>query len=174
MAAQRKITVKTPLEADQLLIRSATVTEHLGQPFEMEIDLLSPDEGIDFSKVMGREVIVSIGLDDGGARHFHGFVAHFSQGNRLGRYASYKARVMPWLWFLSQTADCKIFQEKSAADIIKEVFREHGFTDFKDSLTKTYRTREYCVQYRESDYAFVQRLMEEEGIYYFFVESLFA
>jgi type VI secretion system secreted protein VgrG len=171
MAAQRKITVKTPLDADQLLIRAASVTEHLGQPFEIELDLLSPSESIDFSKVMGREMRVSVGLDDGGARHFHGFVSHFSQGSRLGRYASYKARVVPWLWFLSQTADCKIFQAKSASDIVKEVFREHGFTDFKDSLTKTYRTREYCVQYRESDYAFVQRLMEEEGIYYYFTHT---
>jgi type VI secretion system secreted protein VgrG len=171
MAAQRKITIKTPLDAEKLLIRAATVTEHLGRPFEMEVELLSPDESVDFNKVMGREVRVSVALDDGGARHFHGFVSHFSQGNRLGRYATYKARVVPWLWFLSQTADCKIFQAKSAADIIKEVFREHGFTDFKDSLTKTYRTREYCVQYRESDYAFVQRLMEEEGIYYYFTHS---
>lgn len=171
MTVQRKITVKTPLDAEKLLIRAATVTEHLGRPFEMQVDLLSPDESIDFSKIMGREVRVSVSLDDGGARHFHGVVSHFSQGTRLGRYATYKARVVPWLWFLSQTADCKIFQAKSVAEIIKEVFREHGFTGFKDSLTKTYRTREYCVQYRESDYAFLQRLMEEEGIYYYFTHT---
>jgi type VI secretion system secreted protein VgrG len=137
----------------------------------MEIDLLSPDESVDFNSVLGKEVNVSVGLDDGGARHFHGFVSHFSQGGRLGRYAVYKMRAVPWLWFLTRTADCKIFQNKSARDIIKEVFREHGYTDFKDSLTKTYRTREYCVQYRESDYAFVQRLMEEEGIYYYFTHT---
>ena len=75
---------------------------------------------------------------------------------------------MPWLWFLTRTADCRIFQSKSVPDIIKGIFRDYGFTDFKDSLSGTYTAWDYCVQYRETDFNFVSRLMEHEGIYYFF------
>lgn len=168
MAATRKITVKTPLAADKLFIKSATVTEQLGQPFDIEMDLLSPDESLDFDKLLGHEVSLSIVLDDGSSRHFHAFIVQFSQLGRLGEYVTYHARAVPWLWFLTRTTDCRIFQTKSAPDIVKQVFREHGFTDVKATLTKSYRTRDYCVQYRETDFNFVQRLMEEEGIYYYF------
>ncbi len=168
MAAQRKIAIKTPLAQDKLLIRAATVTEHLGQPFEIEIDLLSPDESVDFDKLLGKGATVSVQLDSGEKRHFHAIIAGFSQLGRLGRYVAYRARAVPWLWFLTRTANCFIFQTKTAPDIIKEIFRKHGFTDIKDSLTRTYRVRDYCVQYRETDFNFVQRLMEEEGIYYYF------
>ncbi|MGH8176796.1 MAG: type VI secretion system Vgr family protein [Steroidobacter sp.] len=168
MSATRKITFKSPVDSDKLLIRAATINEQLGRPFDIEIDLLSPDESLNFDAMLGQEVRVSVGLDDGGARAFHAFIVEFAQIGRLGEYATYRARAVPWLWFLTRTADCRIFQTKSAPDIVKEVFREHGFTDFKDTLTKTYRTRDYCVQYRETDFNFVQRLMEEEGIYYFF------
>jgi type VI secretion system secreted protein VgrG len=167
MAAQRKVSIKTSLPADKLLIRAATVTERLGQPFEIEIELLSPDETVDFDALLGKDVTVTLQLD-GGSRHFHALLAGFEQLGRLGRYVTYRARAVPWLWFLTRTADCYIFQNKSAPDIIKEVFRLHGFTDIKDSLSKSYRVREYCVQYRETDFNFVQRLMEEEGIYYYF------
>jgi len=103
MAAQRKISIKTPLAADQLLIRSATITERLGQPFEIEADLLSPDESVDFDSLLGKDVRLSIELDSG-TRHFHAFIAGFAQLGRLGRYAIYRARAVPWLWFLSRNA----------------------------------------------------------------------
>ena len=83
-------------------------------------------------------------------------------------YVRYRARLVPWLDFLKLTSDCRIWQEKTAVEIIKSVFQDHGFTDFKDKLNGTYRTREYCVQYRESAYDFVCRLMEEEGICFYF------
>ncbi len=78
---------------------------------------------------------------------------------------------MPWLWFLTRTADCRIFQTMTVPDIIKQVFRDQGFTDFKDSLSGTYTAWENCVQYRETDFNFVSRLMEHEGIYYFFTHE---
>lgn len=171
MAAQRKIGVTTPLGAEQLTIRSATIVERLGQPFEMNVELLSANENLDLDSVLGKEICVSVGLDDGSARYFHALIVGFSQEEGVRNYASYRIEAAPWLWFLGRTADCRIFQHKSAPDIIKEIFREHGFTDFKDSLTKNYRTRDYCVQYRESDLNFVQRLMEEEGIYYYFTHA---
>ena len=165
--AQRRISIETPLK-ERLLIRAATVTEHLGQPFQIEIDLLSPDERIDFDLVLGKEVRLDVVLGDGGTRHFHAFVAHFSQSGRLGRSVTYHARAVPWLWFLTRTTDCRIFQNRHVPDIVKEIFREHGFTDVKDSLSKSYRVRDYCVQYCETDFNFIQRLLEEEGIYYYF------
>lgn len=168
MAAQRKITLTSALQPDQLLIRSATIVERLGQPFEIDLELLSPDPNLDFDKVLGQKLTVHVALDGDGQRHFNGFVSRFAQGGQLGDHAMYRASVVPWLWFLSRTADCRIFQEKAVPDIVKQVLREHGFTDIKDSLTKTCRTRDYCVQYRETDLNFVQRLLEEEGIYYYF------
>jgi type VI secretion system secreted protein VgrG len=82
--------------------------------------------------------------------------------------------VWPWLWFLTRTADCRIFQDKTAHEIILEVFKDekhHGVPDYEDHCTGKYATREYCVQYRETDFNFVSRLMEEEGIYYYFEHS---
>ncbi len=171
MSATRKITLHSPTDREKLLIRKATITEQLGQPFSIEMDLLSPDEQLDFDKILGRPMHIDIALDDGGTRYFHAYIVEFAQTGRLGTYATYRARCAPWLWFLSRTFDCRIFQDKTAPEIIKEVFREHGFTDFQDKLTKTYRKRDYCVQYRESDLNFVQRLMEEEGIYYYFAHK---
>ena len=84
-------------------------------------------------------------------------------------YSSYRATMVPWLWLLTRTADCRIFQEMKAPDIIKTIFGDYGFGGFvEDKLTETYRVWEYCVQYRETAFNFVSRLMEQEGIYYYF------
>ena len=100
------------------------------------------------------------------------FVTRFSyEGTRGLRYGVYRAELSPWLWFLTRTADCRIFQNKKVPDIIKEIFREQGFTDFKDALGGSYREWEYCVQYRETDFNFVSRLMEQEGMYYYFTHE---
>jgi type VI secretion system secreted protein VgrG len=170
MADTRKIALKTPL-GDTLLIRAATVTEHLAQPFDIDLEMLSADENVELDDLIGQEITLSVELDDGETRYFHAVVVEFGYTGRLGTYATYSARAVPWLWFLTRTADCRIFQSKTAPDIIKSIFKEHGYTDVKDSLTKTYRTRDYCVQYRETDFNFVQRLMEEEGIYYYFTHT---
>ena len=177
MTSARTIFIKTPLPPDKLLVRSATVTEQLGQNFEMQIELLSPDDGVDFDALLGQDICLSVKLGDGSVRYFHGVIAGLSQCGRLGKYVCYRARAVPWLWFLTRTTDCCIFQKKDAPktcsvpDILKKVFGDNGFTDIKDALTRTYRPRDYCVQYCESDFNFVQRLMEEEGIYYYFTHT---
>jgi type VI secretion system secreted protein VgrG len=177
MTSSRIISVKTPLPPDELLIRSAIVTEQLGQPFEMQIELLSRDEVVDFDALLGRDISLSVQLANGNVRYFHGVIAGFSQSGYLGNYVCYRARAVPWLWFLTRTTDCCIFQRKnvpgncSVPDILKKVFGDHGFTDVKYGLTRSYRPRDYCVQYCESGFNFVQRLMEEEGIYYFFTHA---
>lgn len=168
MASKQPVTIKTPLAEGDLLFRTMNGTEELGRPFVYELELLSPKEDIALDDVLGHEACVSLELPSGGKRFFHGYVTHFAQTGRRGDYAAYSVQLRPWLWFLTRTADCRIFQQKTVPDIIKAVFREHGFSDFKDSLSGSYRTWEYCVQYRETDFNFVSRLMEQEGIYYYF------
>jgi len=168
MAASRRINLHSVLGPDQLMIKDATVREELGRMSVMDLDLLSPDENLALDDLLGRGFSVELVLDGDKSRFFHGIVAECSQTGRLGRYARYSAKVVPWLWFLTRTSDCRIFQQKSVPDIIKSVFREHGTADFEDSLSGSYSPRDYCVQYMETDFDFVSRLMEEEGIYYFF------
>jgi type VI secretion system secreted protein VgrG len=168
MAASRRINLHSVLGPDQLMIKDATVREELGRMSVMDLDLLSPDENLALDDLLGRGFSVELVLDGDKSRYFHGIVAECSQIGRLGRYARYSAKVVPWLWFLTRTSDCRIFQQKSVPDIIKSVFREHGTSDFEDSLSGSYSPRDYCVQYMETDFDFVSRLMEEEGIYYFF------
>src|SRR6185369_13212090 len=84
----------------------------------------------------------------------------------------YRCTIVPWFWFLTRKAACRIFQEKTVPEIINSIFKELGFTDVKDELTSgIYRKWEYCVQYRETDFNFISRLMENEGIYYYFVHE---
>ena len=169
MAASRRITLHSVLGPDQLMIKDASVREELGRLSVMDLDLLSPDENLALDDLLGHGFAVELVLDGDKSRFFHGIVAECSQTGRLGNYARYSAKVVPWLWFLTRTSDCRIFQQKSVPDIIKSVFREHGTADFDDSsLSGSYAARDYCVQYMETDFDFVSRLMEEEGIYYFF------
>jgi type VI secretion system secreted protein VgrG len=95
-------------------------------------------------------------------------VSRFSQGGRDASFTSYHAEVVPWLWFLTRTADCRIFQNKKVPEIIQQVFSDFGFQDYALRLYGDFPAREYCVQYRETAFNFVSRLMEEEGIFYFF------
>ncbi|WP_299871144.1 type VI secretion system Vgr family protein [uncultured Cocleimonas sp.] len=166
-----EVKIKTPLGPDVLLFRDMSMTEELGRLFNIDLDLLSEQGDINFEKILGENVTIELDLADGSKRYFNGHVTSFSQTGGLSRYTAYQATVRPWFWFLTRTADCRIFQEKSVPEIVKEIFRELGYTDFKDKLTKNYRTWEYCVQYRETDFNFVSRLLEQEGIYYYFTHE---
>jgi type VI secretion system secreted protein VgrG len=164
----RRIQLHSVLGADQLLIKDAIVREHLGTLGAIDLDLLSPNESLAMDDLLGQGISIELTLENDQPRFFHGLVAEFAQSGRLGRYARYSVRVVPWLWLLTRTSDCRIFQQQSIPDIIKSLFRAHGTSDFEDSLSGSYAPREYCVQYMETDFNFVSRLMEEEGIYYFF------
>ncbi len=168
MQAKRAVEIFTPLGDDVLLFHRMTATEALGRLFQFELDLLSKDPNIKFEDLLGQNVTVRLELPDDKTRYFNGFVSRFSLTGSLGDLSAYSATVHPWLWFLTRTADCRIFQEMTVPDIIKKVFRDHGYTDFEEALSGTYRTWTYCVQYRETDFNFVSRLMEQEGIYYYF------
>ena len=166
--SNRQIRITTPLGPDELLIFRMQADEALGRLFEFNMDLLSENASIALDDLLGKRVTVEMDLDGGATRYFDGFVSRFAQVGTIASFAHYRATVRPWLWFLTRTSDCRIFQQKTVPDIVKEIFREHGFTDFEDRLSNSYRLWEYCVQYRETDFNFVSRLMEQEGIYYFF------
>ncbi len=105
---------------------------------------------------------------DNTPRYFNGLVSHFAQsGSDLG-FTHYQMEVVPWTWMLTRYADCKIFHNKKVGDIIEQVFQDRGFQDYKLSLNGDYSPMEYCVQYRETDFNFISRLMEQNGIFYFF------
>jgi type VI secretion system secreted protein VgrG len=169
--SDRPIAVSTPLGEDVLLLRRATVHERLSTLFEIELDLLSEDYEIAASRLLGQPVTVRLALRDQKQRFFNGFVSHFAYVGYEGRFARYQATLAPWLWFLTRTADCRIFQEMTVPDIVKQVFRDAGFADFDDRLSAQYRTWEYCVQYRETHFNFVSRLLENEGIYWYFTHE---
>ena len=168
MGAARKVQVTTPLGQEALVFYRMTGSEELGRLFEYHLDLLGADPEIPFEKILGQNLTVSIELPRGGVRYFNGFVSRFRQVGHVGRHPWYQATLRPWLWFLTRTADCRIHQNETVPDIVKGVFRRFGFTDFEESLNESYRTLEYCVQYRETSFNFVSRLLEQEGIYYYF------
>ena len=164
----RTFAVNTPLGEDALVLRSMTANERISALFEYALELSSEDIDIAPSDLLGKPATVSLRLMDGSRRWFNGWINRFSYVGFDGADALYKATLVPWLWFLSRTADCRIFQEQTVPDIVKSIFREHGFTDFEERLSGSYRQWVYCVQYRETDLSFVSRLLEHEGIYYFF------
>ena len=164
----RVAAVGTPLGDDVLLLRQLSGTEELGRPFHYELEMVSEDNEISFDDIVGQNITVRFELPRGGTRFLNGYVSRFVQTDPLGRLPQYRASVVPWLWILTRSADCRIFQKMKVPDIIKQVFRDFGLTDFSDSLTGSCRTWEYCVQYRETAFNFVSRLMEHEGIYYYF------
>lgn len=153
--------------AGDLLVKSITGEEAMGRLFSFRVNLLSENPELHFDKVVGQQVTVIL-VDGTAERYFNGYITEFDYAGADHDFTMYMATVRPWFWFLTRTSDCRIFQKKTVPDIIKEVFNEHGMGDFEVRLNATYREWEYCVQYRESDFNFISRLMEQEGIYYFF------
>ncbi|MDH3902179.1 MAG: type VI secretion system tip protein VgrG [Xanthomonadales bacterium] len=160
------VKIKSSLAGD-LLVDSMSGEEEMGRLFEFHLELMSENAELHFDKVVGQQVTVSVVLDSG-ERYFNGYITEFRYTGAQDRFSRYQATVRPWFWFLTRTSDCRIFQEMTVPDIIKQVFSDNGMADFKDLLKGKYRTWEYCVQYRESDFNFISRLMEQEGIYYYF------
>jgi len=163
----RAVAIATSLGDDLLLVRSFSLTEQLGRLSRIDVELMSEDAAIDFDQLIGTNATLRVDLPDKKQRFFNGFVSRFLQTEHQRNNACYQATLVPWLWFLTRTADCRIFQKKNVPDILEEVFQAHGFKDYKLDLSREYREWEYCVQYRETDFNFVSRLMEQEGIYYF-------
>lgn len=167
VAEARFATFTSPL-GDALQLAHMAGQESLGQLFAYELELISDDPNVDETQLLGKNVTVKVTLPKGKTRYFNGIVASFGYSGTRGRFVTYHATLRPWLWLLSRASDCRIFQHKSVPDVVSEVFRDHGFSDFKLTLTGNYPERDYIVQYRETTLGFVQRLLEQEGIYYYF------
>src|ERR1051326_6390144 len=150
----RRIAISTPLGDGVLLLRGFTGSEAISQPFQFELDLLSENDSIKFQDVVGKNVTLRLFDANGGERHWNGFITRFSQGSRSDRLTEYHARMEPWLWFLTRKADCRIFQNVSVPDILQQIFNELNFHDVKFRLYGKFEPRDYCVQYRETDFNF--------------------
>jgi type VI secretion system secreted protein VgrG len=163
----RQIALATPLGKDVFLLTGFQGKEEMSRLFQFQLDALSLKLDITAKDIVGKNVTWILKRGGEEPRTFNGIVSRFSAGALQGReMRHYRLEVVPWLWLLTRTTDCRIFQHKSVPDIIKQIFADLGQTDFKVNLTGTYAPRDYCVQYRESDFSFVSRLMEEVGIFY--------
>ena len=169
----RLLQVTTPLSKDALLVTAFNGSEQISSLFTFDLNLIAENSTqIDFSKIVGNQItlkIATLGADgDNDWRYVDGICSNFSEGDRNERFTSFSAEVVPKVWLLTRRARSRIFQQKSVPDILKTVFQ--GF-DCDFQLRGDYQYREYCVQYRETDFNFASRLMEEEGIYYYFKHS---
>lgn len=169
----RTLLISSPLDEDALVLTGFSGTEYISTPFSFELDLVSEDDSIVFEDIIGGNVTVSIGLVNNEPRLFNGLISRFSQdagsGDEAGIHtlARYTATLVPWFWLLNRTTDSRIFQAISVPAIVTQIFTEKGFTDYRLNLG-SYDPIEYCVQYRETDFNFISRLLEQEGIYYYF------
>lgn len=169
-AASDPISLSGP-HADDLALRGMTATERLGRPFAYQLEFESKLGDLAYEDFLGQTVTVGLSLSTGSMRYFNGIVVKFAQRTRSGDWHRYQAELRPWFWLLTRTADCKVFQNLAVPDLFKQVCSGLGFSDYQDSLSGTYSTREYCVQYRETTFDFLSRLLEFEGIYYYFTHD---
>ncbi len=160
------LVVVSPLDPD-LLLRSLHGEDRISGLFHYELELYSQKSDLDMTSIVGESVTAKI-AHPGGEYCINGVCSRFVQAGTGPNFTTYYAELRPWLWMLTMSVDSQIFQEKSVTDIIKQVFDDAGFSDYKISTQGSYNPREYCVQYQESAFDFVSRLMEDEGIFYFF------
>ena len=165
----RPVIAHTPMP-EVLHFKSMKGQAGLSELFEFNVELVAKTYMLDVRELLGKPLTLQVETG-GGAPHFmNGQITRFELiGRELlnSEYYVYSATVRPWLWYLTQSRDNRIFQNKSAVDILKQVLGNYDFpVEYK--LTESYRDWEYCVQYQESDFDFVCRLMEHEGIYYWF------
>lgn len=160
--------VSTPLGPDTLILTRFHGEERVSGLFHFHLELVSETKDVDFSALIGEGATITVDLADDTQRYIHGKIASFRQGGSDAKFTHYYAELRPTFWMLTLSADCKIFQEMTVPDILEAVLQDKGVTDFKNNLTGSYQPREYCVQYNETHFDFLSRLMEEEGIFYYF------
>lgn len=177
-ASKTRLTLATTVLGDKALrLHSLTGQEALSEPFRFSVALVTQDEKpIDPAALLG--TIVKVTLDQEATadpslvhppRYFNGYATQIAREPlRSGKWL-YRVELRPWLWLLDKTKNCRIFQDQTVPQIVQQVFKERGFQDVVTlKLEKSYEKRDYCVQYRESELDFVSRLLEHEGIYYYF------
>ncbi|KVD75235.1 type IV secretion protein Rhs [Burkholderia ubonensis] len=170
----RLLTVKTPLSGtSELVLSDFQCSESLSMLFDMQLGLASRNQNIELKQMIGQPVTVSLqltnALGSSEVRYFHGYVTHFAHVGTDGGLASYTASVRPWLWMLSRRVDSRIFQEQNVQDILGKVFSQYGkLASYEFRVSRTVKPYSYCTQYRETDLNFALRLMEQEGLFFYF------
>jgi type VI secretion system secreted protein VgrG len=160
--------ITTPFGTNEVGLLGMEGTETLSRLPSFELQLISENKSLDPKQILGQPVNVALNLGNGKQRYFDGYAIQFGRATFRSRYFAYQATIVPWLWFLTRTTNCRIFQNKSVVDIFQKVCTDHGFDQIELRLKGNYTPWEYCVQYRETDFNFVSRLLEQEGICYFF------
>lgn len=166
--AERPMRLTTPLGKDALVLIGFQGHEGISQLFHYHIDMVSEEDTVAFEKVLGQKVTVEWELRGDDKRYFNGIVSRFSQGERSFTLTRFHMEVVPQLWLLTRKVRSRIFQHITVPDILKKVLT--GF-DVSYEIVGSFKQRDYCTQYRESDFNFISRLMEEEGIYYYFKQT---
>ncbi|KKL33617.1 type IV secretion protein Rhs [Burkholderia contaminans FFH2055] len=163
----RVFTLDSP-HGDGLKFHTLDGSDELGRLFEFRIEALADSHSLSLKDMLGKPVTVRIEQQDLSTRYLNGIVARASlSGRRAERYYGYELIVRPWLWLATRRSDCRIFQNKTVPEIVQEVLSTYGFP-IENHLAESYVPRDYCVQFNETDAAFVSRLMEFEGIYFWF------
>lgn len=171
--ADRSLRVDTPLGEDVLLLYKFEAWEAFSQPYSCSIDMLSRRDDIQASEILSEPVTVTIDATSSAPRFFNGHVVGFEfTGFQERGLCGYRAEIVPWLWFLGKSSNCRVFQNQSVTEILESLFTGLGFSDYTLSrLSGNYPKLDYCVQYRETDLNFVSRLLEQEGIFYYFLHE---
>ena len=169
---QNFIGVSTSLGENVFAVTGMHCDDSISIPFRYTLDLVSDNQAIKPEDLVGNPIDFWMILRDGSKQDLNGYVSQFSTGMlRKDGLRKYQVVVMPWFWLLTKTKNSVIFQNMNVKDIIQQVFSDYGFVDFKFSVSKTFMKRDYCVQYAESAFDFVSRLMEEEGLFYYFTHT---
>ena len=157
--ADRPMRITTPLGGDVLVLIGFQGHEGISQLFHYQVDLVSEENTVAFDKLLGQKVTVEWEHRSGGKRHFSGIVSRFSQGERSFTLTRFHMELAPHIWLLTRKVRSRIFQHITVPDILKKVLE--GF-DVAYEIVGSFKQRDYCTQYRESDFNFISRLMEEE------------
>ncbi len=172
----RLLTIDTDLGKDVLLLDHVAGVEQISRPFHFEATLLAEQaednpSKVDGKKMLGMNVTITIGLAEGKKRYINGLIRRFAEGGQDHEFVRYRAEIVPALSLLELSSHCRIYQNMSAKEVIESVLDDYSIVDYSSELNGTYTKRDYCTQYRETDLGFISRLMEEEGMFYFFRHS---
>lgn len=166
MAAQTLMSLTSTAGKD-LLIKQLSASEEVGHLFEFSVHAVSDSVALEPEDLLGKPAAVALELASGDKRHFHGLVCAMGTDDAQGRRFGYRLVLRPWLWLLTRRSDTRVFQGQTMEQILKKVF-EPFKPDFEFRLVGALPVYEYCVQYRETDFNFVSRLLQQEGAYYYF------
>jgi type VI secretion system secreted protein VgrG len=162
---KRPLKVDTPLGKDVMLLQHFNGEEAISELFHFRLELLAENQtDVSFDKLLGQKITLTILLPKG-ERHISGICNRIAQGGRDANLTRYHVEIVPQFWLLTRRVQSRIFQHETVVEILKKVLKG---LDVAFELQGSFPKRDYCVQYRESDFAFASRLMEEEGIFYFF------